>query len=427
MRSVTFLLFTWALAIASPRAADWPQWRGANQNGVWEETGIIKKFSDPELKRQWSVPIGGGYSGPTVAAGRVYVTDRVEDPERERVHCVDFKTGQKLWAHEYPVSYRPISYPAGPRAAVTVNDGRAYSLGAVGHLHCFDAKTGKILWQHDCFNEFQVKFENWGISASPVIDGDLVIVVIGGRNACLVAFNKRTGAVVWKALPDRANYSTPTFIEQAGKRVMVVWTGDRIVGLAPQTGREYWAVPFKAARMPLGIASPIFHRGLLYITGFYDGSLMLRVDQKKMAVEKVWRRKGKSERSTESLHSIISTPILLNDHIYGVDSYGEFRCLDLMTGDRVWEDRTATPQDRWSTIHFVQNGGTTWMFNEQGELIIAELSSEGFKEISRAKLIDPTPKQLRRRLVVWAHPAFAQGHVFARNDQELICVNLTGD
>jgi outer membrane protein assembly factor BamB len=144
-------------------------------------------------------------------------------------------------------------------------------------------------------------------------------------------------------------------------------------------------------------------------------------------VKPVWRRKGRSERSTDALHSIISTPVLLNQHAYGVDSYGEFRCLDLHTGDRLWENRNATPQDRWSTIHFVQNGDRTWMFNEAGELIIARLSPNGFEQISRAKLIDPTPKQLRRRLVVWSHPAFAYRHVFARNDNELICASLAAE
>lgn len=422
-----FQLGVGLLAAGALQAADWPQWRGPNADGSWNETGVVKRFPGAKLKRKWSVPIGGGYSGPTVAGGRVFVTDRVENPERERVHCVDFESGERLWSYEYGVSYRPISYPAGPRSAVTVDDGRAYAMGAVGHLHCFDVNSGRLLWSHDCHDEYGIKFEAWGISASPVVDGDLVIVVIGGRNACLVAFDKKTGKEAWRSLSDRSNYSTPIVMEQAGEKVLVAWTGDRIVGLALETGKEHWAVPFKPWRMPLGIAAPILHNGLIYITGFYDGSILLRPHKNKMEVKTIWRRKGKSERSTDSLHSIISTPVILGEHIYGVDSYGEFRCLELMTGDRVWEDRTATPQDRWSTIHFVQNGDTTWMFNERGELIIGDLSPGGFTEISRTKLIDPTPKQLRRRLVVWAHPAFADRHVIARNDRELVCASLADE
>lgn len=409
---------------AVPHAADWPQWRGPERDGSWSETGLLKSFPKDGLKRRWSVPVGGGYSGPTVADGRVFVTDRVEDPQLERVHGVDFKTGRKLWTHSYPVDYREVNYPAGPRAAVSVSDGRAYALGAKGHLHCLDAKTGKVLWQHDCFSEYEIKLPVWGIAASPFVHGDRVIVMIGGKDACIVAFDRRNGREVWRALKDRANYASPTLIRQAGEDVLVFWTGDNVVGLSPKSGEVRWRFPFKPRRMPLGIANPILHDGHLFLTGFYDGSLLLKPDPDQFSVREVWRRRGRSERSTDALHSIISTPVLLDRHVYGVDSYGEFRCLDLMTGNRIWEDRTATPQDRWSTIHFVQNGEHTWMFNEAGELILARLSPEGFEPLSRTKIIDPTPKQLRRRLVVWSHPAYADRHVLARNDRELICVSL---
>lgn len=427
MNAKTILLFAASLSIcATVLADDWPQWRGPTRDGVWKESGIIDKFEGPEIKRRWSVPIGGGYSGPTVAEGRVYVTDRIDQPvELERVHCFDWKTGENLWTHEHEVSYREVNYPAGPRAAVAISDGRAYSLGATGHLFCFAADSGEILWSHDCYREYGIRIPNWGITASPIVDGKLVIVMIGGeKDACLVAFHRKSGKEVWRALADRANYAAPIIIEQAGRRVLVVWTGDRIVGLAPASGTLLWDYDYRPRKMPLGVATPILHKGLLYFTGFYDGSLLLRLDPDKLAVEKVWHRRGKSERSTDALHSIISTPVLIGGHIYGVDSYGELRCLELMSGDRVWEDKGATPQDRWSTIHFVHNGARTWMFNEAGELIIAKLSHGGFTEISRAKLIEPTPKQLRRRLVAWSHPAYAYRHIFARNDRELICASL---
>ena len=134
-----------------------------------------------------------------------------------------------------------------------------------------------------------------------------------------------------------------------------------------------------------------------------------------------------NERSTEALHSIISTPLIRGEHIYGVDSYGEFRCLKLATGERIWEDRSAVPRARWATIHFVQHGELTWMFNERGELILAKLSPQGFEELDRGKLIQPTTDQLNRRGtgVCWSHPAFAYRHVFIRSDTELLCVDLS--
>jgi len=152
---------------------------------------------------------------------------------------------------------------------------------------------------------------------------------------------------------------------------------------------------------------------------------MLRLATDKPAAEKIWQIAGRDERNTLALHSIIATPVFENGFIYGVDSYGELRCLDANTGDRLWEDRTAVPIDRWSTIHFVKNGDRHFLFNERGELIIAKLSPQGFHEISRAKMLAPTEEQLRKRGgVCWSHPAFANKHVFARNDKELICVSL---
>ena len=152
---------------------------------------------------------------------------------------------------------------------------------------------------------------------------------------------------------------------------------------------------------------------------------MLRLDQHEPRVEKLWRRQGRSERHTDALHAMISTPAMEGDYVYGVDSYGELRCLDARNGDRIWEDLTAVPKARWATIHMVRNGRRMWMFNERGELMIGTLSPKGFQEISRAKLIEPTTEQLgQRNGVCWSHPAFAYKHVFARNDRELVCASL---
>jgi len=161
------------------------------------------------------------------------------------------------------------------------------------------------------------------------------------------------------------------------------------------------------------------------MTSFYDGSLMLKLATDKPAAERLWARRGRSEMDTDALHSIISTPVFDGDFIYGVDSYGELRCLDANTGDRIWENLTATPKARWSTIHFVRHQDRYWMLNERGELLIGKLSPKGFEEISRAKLLEPTKDQLpQRNGVCWSHPAYANRRVYARNDQEILCVDL---
>jgi outer membrane protein assembly factor BamB len=421
-------------------ADDWPQWRGPNRDGVWREGDVIEKFTDKQLsgkqiKIAWRQPISAGYSGPTVAEGRVFITDRVLEPEQaERVHCFDAASGKKLWTHEYDRAYSGVGYPAGPRACVTIADGLAYALGAMGDLHCLAAADGKVLWKKDLLADYDIKMPIWGISAAPLVEGELVILQIGGRDACLVAFDRKSGEQRWTALSDRASYTAPIMIEQAGKRVLVCWTGDHVAGLDPATGKVHWKHPFPPQKMVIGISTPVVANDRLFVTSFYDGSLMLKLDPEKLAVEKLWKRVGRSERpgDTDALHSIIATPLAEGDYIYGVDSYGELRCLDAKTGDRLWENKTAAAPGRWSNIHMVRNGESVWMFNEAGELIISRLSPKGFEEISRAKLIEPTPEQLRQRRagyfgVCWSHPAFANRHVYARNDKEIVSADLAAD
>ncbi len=390
------------------------------------ETGIVQRFPDKQLKIAWRAKIGPGFSGPTVADGRVFVTDRLVEPKQiERVHCFDERTGETLWTFPYDCTYRGVGYEMGPRASVSVDSGRAYSLGAMGNLFCFDAKTGNVVWKHDLNTEYKIRMPIWGISASPLVDGDSVIVQIGGEKACIVAFDKVTGKEKWKALDDRASYAAPIIVEQAEHRVLVCWTGDNVAGLDPATGKVYWKFPFTPSRMVLNVATPVAHDDRLFVTAFYDGALMLRLDQKKLAVEKVWRQAGPDEQQTKALHSIIATPYFDGPNIYGVDSYGQLRCLDAKTGDRVWENLTAVPKIRWGTIHIVHNGDREFMFNEKGELIIGRLAPDAFHEISRAQLIEPTTNiRARGGPVCWAHPAFANRHVFARNDKELVSANL---
>ena len=408
-------------------ADDWPQWRGPNRDGVWHETGILDKFPSPQIELRWRAPVGSGYSGPTVAGGRVYVTDRQTQPKQvERVHCFDARTGRPVWTHSYDCRYEGVDYKAGPRASVTIDDGRVFALGTMGHFHCLDAAQGTVLWKLDCAEKYHARIPIWGIAAAPLVDGDLVVLQIGGTDgACLVALDKKTGAEQWRALDDEASYSAPIVIRQAGRRVLVCWTGQDVAGLDPASGKVLWKYPFPPLRMVINVPTPVVGGDRLFMTSFYDGSLMLKLRQDEPAVEKVWRRHGPSETNTDALHAMISTPYLEGDYVYGVDSYGEFRCLDARTGDRIWEDLTVVPKARWSTVHIVRNGQRLWMFNERGELIIATLSPKGVHEISRAKLIEPTTEQLSRRGgVCWSHPAYADQCVFARNDRELVCASL---
>ena len=412
---------------AEARSDDWPQWRGVDRDGRWNETGIREDLPEGQLKLDWSVDIGPGYTGPTVAEGRVYVMDRQVDGrnETERILCFDSKTGEALWMHEYPAAYT-ISYKAGPRASVTINGGRAYAVGAMGHFFCLDAASGKVLWEKNLEFEYSIKMPIWGIAASPLIYGELVIQQVGGdKGACMVAFQKETGKEVWRSLEDRAGYSSPIVIQQADKDVLVCWTGDSLTGLEPSTGKVFWTHSFPSTRMPIGISSPIIDNEQLFVSSFYDGSMMIRVPKDQLASELVWRAIGPDEQHTKSLHTMIGTDILKDGYVYGADSYGELRCLDANSGERIWEDLTAVPKARWATIHMVQQENGVWMFNERGELLLTQLSPKGLVILGRSKLIEPTRDQLGQRGgVCWSHPAFAEKSIFARSDEKLVRASL---
>ncbi len=181
----------------------------------------------------------------------------------------------------------------------------------------------------------------------------------------------------------------------------------------------------RPSRMPIGIASPSVDGDLIYVSSFYDGSLMVRMLPDKLAIEKVWRMVGPDEKKTESLHAMIGTPLVRDGYVYGVDSYGQFRCLNAQTGERVWESQDAVPKARWATVHMVSQADRVWMFNERGELLITRLSPKGLEVLDRAQVIEPTRKQLNDRGgVVWTHPAFAEQAIFVRNDERLVRASL---
>jgi len=420
-------IFMTGLSVGTAVADDWPQWRGPGRDGVWRETGIVDSFDGGKLDIVWRAEIGRGYCGPTVADGRVYVMDRLTKPQfSERVLCFDATNGRRLWAYTYDCVYRNISYISGPRASVTLAGGRAFALGTMGHLHCLDAATGRVLWAKDLGTEYKIRMPMWGIASAPLVEDGLVIVQIGGEDgACLVAFDTETGKERWRALEDNASYSAPIIIEQASRRVLVCYTGENVVGLDPASGKVHWKHPFPPSQFVQGIATPVFHDDMLFITNYFDGAMLLKVHEDKLAVDQVWHRVGNGNE-TDAVQSVISTPYLHGQYIYGVDGYGELRCLDVHTGNRLWESSEAVPHAYNATVHFVENGDRVFLFNEKGELIIAKLSPDGYREISRAKLIDPTRDQYpsRRGGVVWSHPAFADRRVYARNGKELVCADL---
>lgn len=416
------ILFLATSASLSVSADDWPQWGGPQRDIVWRETGIVDRLpTDGLLPRVWSAPISEGYSGPAVANGRVYITDRVHADGEERVLCLNADTGEQLWSHKYAARYT-VSYPAGPRATPVVDEGRVFTIGAVGHMFCFDAANGDILWKTEFQKDFDTQLPIWGMAASPLVDGQQLITLVGGANGALVvAFDKATGKELWRSLNSpMIGYAPPVIYEFGGRRQLIIWHPAAVSSLDPATGKVLWEHPWEI-QAGLSVPMPRQIGNRLFLTAFYNGPLMLEVGADQAQV--VWKGTSNNEKNTDGLHSIMPTPWVTEQNIFGVCSYGQLRGLDTQTGKRLWETLDATGSGRWWNAFIIPHEDRFFLHNEQGDLIIANLSADGYEELSRAKLVEPT-RDVQRRMTIWSHPAFAMRSVFARNDKELVRVSL---
>ena len=407
-------------------ADDWPQWGGPQRDLVWRETEIVAKLpTDELLPRVWSTPVGEGYSGPSVANKRVYVTDLQREEGNERVLCLDAESGEVLWKHENPVQYS-ISYPAGPRSTPVVDSDRVYTIGAMGHMFCFDAKSGDVVWEKDFVAEYGTQLPIWGMVASPLVEGNQLITLIGGDGALVVSFDKATGEELWRSLNDKeVGYCPPVIFTFGASRQLIIWHPQAVSSLNPDNGEQNWQIKYPV-HTGLCISTPRKVGDRLFVTSFYNGPRMIEVGDDGKSATVVWQGYSDSEIQTQGLHAIICTPYMNDTHIYGVCSYGQLRCLDAKTGERIWETHAATGEGRWWNAFLIPHEDRFFIHNEQGELIIARLSPEGYEEISRAMLVEPTRK-VGRRMTIWSHPAFAMKSVFARNDKELVRVSLAAE
>ena len=403
------LVLLFLLVFPSPaRGDDWPQWLGPRRDGVWREQGTPDALPKAPPPVRWRVPVAGGYAGPAVAAGRVFVTDfKPADPKQpksgvERVHCLDEKTGRPLWTHEYAAEYS-IDYPAGPRATPAVDGDRVYTLGAEGHLLCLDVATGKPIWSKH-FADDGAPTPIWGHAAHPLIDGDKLICLTGPApgGKLVTAFDKRTGKTLWTALKGKEiGYCPPTMIESQARASSSSSTPNPSTPSTPKPARS--AGPTRSG--PSSTASPSPPRATSNIPPSASSCSSPPTGTAR-SPSSCPRRPARSPPSSGThrprphpggfLHSLMAPPLVTPTHLYGMNRGGELRCLDLATGDVLWETYAATTGDAGhldnATAFLIPNPGPekTFLFNESGEMILARLSPEGYEEVGRTKLLHPT-------------------------------------
>ncbi|MHC4878148.1 MAG: PQQ-binding-like beta-propeller repeat protein [Planctomycetota bacterium] len=410
-----------------PPASDWPQWRGPNGDGTWVGAPQLKEsWPNDGLPVVWRAEIGGGYAGVTVADGRVYLFDRKVErgpgdaangkplgpivSERERLLCLDAGTGRELWQFSYPETYGDLDYGNGPRAAPTIAGKSVLTIGALGKLHCLRIADGSVEWSVDLVKDYQGRPPTWGYAASPLVRGDSVIVIGGGKDdRSVLALEKSSGKLQWSSLSDKAGYTWPVAVEREGHTQLVCWTPSHVRGIDARDGKPLWEYPYEIT-YGVSIATPIVHDGIVLVCGYWHGSRAIQLGAQPTDARLKWEE-------NRYLRGLMSQPLYRDGYVYLLDKQYGLTCFELATGKKVWDDEnTLTPRGRNPQASLVWLGDEDRIIalNAEGELVLAHINPDGYSEIARAKIIDHT----------WAHPAYSGNRVFARSDSELVCVEL---
>lgn len=443
------LTFSCILPMPNATGADWPRWMGPDGDGVWREQGILESLPDSKLKVAWRVPIGGGYSGPAVAENRLFTMDfvgreKTEEEQKnnpggvpgvERIVCFNASTGDEEWSHSYETVLK-IGYPGGPRSTPTVEEDRVYTLGSMGKLICFRAATGEIVWSIDLTEAYDTRPPLWGYASHPLILDDLLICGVGGEGTGLVAFDKLTGKEVWRSITaQEIGYAPPVLAELAGREQLVVWFDVALAGLDPKSGEELWRYDFpveQPKRPVVSIVPPLVVGNRIFISNYYHGSALVEVTQE--GVQEVWTTE-KSKGHRDDINTIMSTLVYTDECFVGVSGNGDLRCVRAEDASLVWQDYHALATEEedpevmprgtngFAAMFMTPHNDRYWMFSDQGDLIVAKLSQDGYEELGRQKVLETTG-ETRGRTYVWCPPAYANGHMYVRNEKELICVDL---
>jgi outer membrane protein assembly factor BamB len=391
-------------------ASDWPQFLGPNRNGTCAEPNLAASWPKGGPPILWRRAVGQGFSGPIVASRKLILFHRVED--REVVECLDAETGRGIWTNGYPTAYHDdFGFDEGPRATPGISENRVYTFGAEGILSCLDLATGKNLWNVNIKKDFRAPKGFFGIACSPLIEKNALLMIPGGQGGSgIVAFDKITGQVLWKATDDQASYSSPVIATLHGRRAALCLTRSELVAADPAAGTVLFRFPFEPPiHSSVTAATPLVIEDKIFLSGCYDtGCLLLRVKPDNSGCEKLWS--GQDILSNHYATSIYHKGFLFGLH--GRTDPGleapSLRCVDVATGKILWrKDFTA------ATLTLA--GDDLLILSERGEVIRAAASAEEFKPGGEAQILS---SQVR------AHPALADGRFYARSKDMLVCADL---
>lgn len=395
-----------AVAAAAAVADDWPQFLGPERNGVSREKGLALPWPKDGPPLVWEKQVGEGYSGPVVAGGRLVLFHRFGD--EEVVDCLNAADGKPVWRFAYATDYQDeLNKGNGPRATPTVAGKHVVTLGPGGWLHCLELATGKKVWARNVVKDYRVPGSYFGVGTSPLVEGALVLVNVGGKGAGIVAFELISGKEVWKATNDGASYSSPVAGTVDGARHALFFTREGVVVLDPKDGavrfRKRWRARYDAS---VNAATPLLVGDLAFFSASYEtGALLLKL--RKDGADEVW-----SGEDTMSNH--YNTCVHYQGFLYGFHGRQEagpdFRCVELKTGKDRWTER------RYGCGSMALSQGHLFVLTEKGELVLAEATPDAYREKARVELLADAPCR--------AQIALAGGHLYARDQRKLGCWKL---
>ncbi len=398
---LSLVLFT----ASSLMAQDWPQFLGPNRDGQYQGVSLVQGWGREGPSELWRRPVGSGFAGPVVADGRLILFHRLND--HEVVEAWNAVSGEPIWSYDYVTTYRDdFGFDEGPRAVPVVVDGKVFTFGAQGHMHAFDLETGDLVWGVDTRVEFGVRKGFFGSAGSPLIDSGHVIANIGGAGAGVVAFDADTGEVAWTALDDDASYSSGIRATFGGVPHAVFFTRSYLAGLDPTDGSVRFTQRWRSRLMAsVNAATPIVVDDFIFVSSAYGtGAGLFRVNGDQL--DQVWI-------SDEVMSNHYATSVYHEGHLYGFHGRQEYspnlRAVELQTGQVKWD----IPTYGAGTITVAD--GRLLIIRESGELVMAEASPEAFSVIDQAQLLDP---------VIRAYPALANGKLYVRNENTLVCFDL---
>ncbi len=404
MKRSTLILIGLSLFSSVASAADWPQFRGPDRDGVSAETGLLESWPTDGPKPLWRVPLGEGYSGLSVVAGRVYTMFAGESDEF--VGSFDGATGKELWRVRVDEKWLD-RFGNGPRSTPTVEAGAVYALSGRGELVALQAADGKILWRKDLEKAYGAKPPTWGVSTSPLIEGDLLLVDVGGKGtSSIVAFDKKTGEEAWKSQEDKAGYSAPLAITVGGLRQVLFFSGTKIAAVSPVDGRGLWSQPWKTS-YDVNAATPVFvPPDKVFVSSGYDvgGALFqIAVSDGKASATEVWRNREMKNK--------FSSSILVGGHLYGFDEK-TLKCVDVATGQTKWKTRGLGH----GSLTYADGGFVA--LGDEGTLVLFEAVDTGYNEKGRMTLFGGK---------TWTVPTISDGRLYARDEKELVSLKLTSE